>query len=703
MTTTTIQGVIERFTYHNEETGYSVARLENNITAIGNLPGIKVGQTVKLNGNWVFHPSYGKQFKIESFSASYPATISGIAKYLGSGLVKGIGPVTAERIVKVFKEQTLDIIENSIDRLIEIEGVGKKRIEMIKKGWKEQKSIKDLMLFLQSHDISTTLAIKIYKTYGERASLVVKEDPYQMTYDIWGIGFKTADKIGKNLGFEELHPARIKAGIIYVLNEAVNDGHVYLPLEKLAESCSEILNMEISAESPVLSEMQIQERIIIKDDNVYLPPFYYAEKGINSRVKALLNEENSESSKEEELFSIENHFFSDEQLKAVKDSQLHRMLILTGGPGTGKTTTLKGIIKAHELKNRKIMLAAPTGRAAKRMSEVIGMEAKTIHRLLEFDPALHKFKRDEENQLETDLLVIDEVSMIDTILMNSLLKAVKESSTLILVGDVNQLPSIGAGNILKDMIDSGKIPVVRLTKIFRQAEKSKIIVNSHRINRGEYPEITNKEGSDFFFLEENDNAKIPGKILGLCKDRLPKKFGFDPIKDIQVLTPMYRGVMGANNLNAVFQENLNNNRFSFAKGGRHFKIGDKVMQLRNNYDKEVFNGDLGFIRAVDLENQVMKIDFGTGTLKDYDFEDLDELVLAYAVTVHKSQGSEYPCVILPLTLNHYMMLQRNLLYTAITRAKKLLIITGTKKALAIALRNNKVQERYTSLFKYETD
>ncbi|MDP4174678.1 MAG: ATP-dependent RecD-like DNA helicase [Bacteroidota bacterium] len=701
--TTTIQGVIERFTYHNEETGYSVARLENNITAIGNLPGIKVGQTVKLNGNWVFHPSYGKQFKIESFSASYPATVSGIAKYLGSGLVKGIGPVTAERIVKVFKEQTLDIIENSIERLIEIEGVGNKRLEMIKKGWKEQKSIKDLMLFLQSHDISTTLAIKIYKTYGERASLVVKEDPYQMTYDIWGIGFKTADKIGKNLGFEELHPARIKAGIIYVLNEAVNDGHVYLPLEKLTESCSEILNMEISTESPVLSEMQMQERIIIKDDNVYLPPFYYAEKGINSRVKALLNEENSESSKEGELFSIENHFFSDEQLKAVRDSQLHRMLILTGGPGTGKTTTLKGIIKAHQLKNKKIMLAAPTGRAAKRMSEVIGMEAKTIHRLLEFDPAFHRFKRDEENQLETDLLVIDEVSMIDTILMNSLLKAVKNSSTLILVGDVNQLPSIGAGNVLKDMIDSGKIPVVRLTKIFRQAEKSKIIVNSHRINRGEYPEITNKEGSDFFFLEESDNEKIPGKILSLCKNRLPKKFGFDPIKDIQVLTPMYRGVMGANNLNAAFQEDLNNNRFSFAKGGRQFKIGDKVMQLRNNYDKEVFNGDLGFIRAVDLENQVMKIDFGTGTLKDYDFEDLDELVLAYAVTVHKSQGSEYPCVILPLTLNHYMMLQRNLLYTAITRAKKLLIIIGTKKALAIALRNNKVQERYTSLFRYETD
>lgn len=697
----TIQAVIERFTYHNEETGYSVARLDNEITAVGNLPGIKVGQTVKLNGHWVFHPNYGQQFKIESFSASYPATVSGIAKYLGSGLVKGIGPVTAERIVKVFKENTLDIIENSIEKLLEVEGIGKKRLEWIAKGWQEQKSIKDLMIFLQSYDISTTYAIKIFKTYGDKSAEIIKTDPYQLTYDIWGIGFKTADKIGRNIGFDETHPARIKAGIIYVLNEGVNQGHVFLPMDQLIEDCSEILNLQVNADSQILAEMQLKEHIIIKDKNVYLPPFYYAETGINNKVKQMLSVDNlPEQTRDIDLFSVEDQFFSSEQLEAIQDSLNSRILILTGGPGTGKTTTLKGIIKVHQLNNERILLAAPTGRAAKRMTEVIGIEAKTIHRLLEYDPATHSFKKNELNQLEADVLVIDEASMIDTILMNSLLKAVKNSTTLILVGDINQLPSIGAGNVLTDLIGSNLIPVVRLTKIFRQAEKSKIIVNSHRINRGEYPELKNSRNSDFFFIEEPDNEKIPEIILSLAKTRLPEKYSLDPLRDIQVLTPMYKGAMGANNLNKILQENLNKNPIAFSKGGRQLKLGDKVMQLRNNYEKEVFNGDLGFIRYVDLENQNAKIDFGTGNLIEYDFADLDEVVLAYAVTVHKSQGSEYPCVILPLSLNHYMMLQRNLLYTAISRAKKLLVIVGTKKALSIALKNNKVQERFTSLLKF---
>lgn len=695
----TIQGIIERFTYHNEENGYSVARLENDVTAVGSLPGIKVGQTVILNGEWVTHPSYGKQFKIISFSAAYPATITGITKYLGSGLVKGIGPVMAERIVKVFKENTLDVIENHYERLSEVDGIGPKRIEMIVNGWKEQRSIKEIMLFLQSHNVSTTLAIKIYKTYQDQAFQIVKEDPYQLTYDIWGVGFKTADTIGRSMGFEETHPGRIRAGIVFVLNEAVNAGHTYLPEDKLIEECSRILGIELASDSAVLSEMQTAGLLIIEDNNVYLPPFYYAELGIASRVKQLSAVNLIKSVEEKDMFYPDLVHFSDEQQKAISESQLNNIFILTGGPGTGKTTTLKGMIQVFRSHKEKIILAAPTGRAAKRMSEVIGMEAKTIHRLLEFDPMTRKFKKNEEEQLEADVIVIDEVSMIDTILMNSLMKAIKTSSRLILVGDVNQLPSIGAGNVLNDMISSGLIPFVRLSRIFRQAEKSRIITNSHRINSGEYPDLSNSQDSDFFFIEEEAQEKIPEEILVLVTKRLPAKYHFDPRRDIQILTPMYRGEAGANNLNKVLQEKLNPAQILFSRGGKHFKPGDKVMQLKNNYDKEVFNGDSGVITSIDQENQVILVDFGLGKPVSYDFSDADELVLAYAVTVHKSQGSEYPCVILPLTVNHYMMLQRNLLYTAVTRAKKLIIIIGTKKALSIAIHNNKVIERYTSLFR----
>ena len=695
----TIQSVIERFTYYNEENGYSVAKLEEGIVAVGMLPGVNVGETVKLTGHWISHPQYGRQFKFESFSTIYPATISGITKYLGSGLIKGIGPVTATRIADFFKEKTLDIIENDVEKLIEVEGVGKKRVDMIAKGWEEQKAIKDIMIFLQSHNISNTYAIKIYKKYGDKSNKVVKENPYQLTYDIWGIGFKTADKIGKSLGYEDQNPVRVKAGILYVLNEASDDGHVYLPQSELVKRCNTILNVDLNESSPILEEMVSEDLIIKKNEKIYLPPFYYAEVGITNKVKSLSLENKDISSLRIKSLRIKKGYFSEEQLEAIRKSLKYRISILTGGPGTGKTTTLIGIVDIHKQLKNKIMLAAPTGRAAKRMNEVIGFEAKTIHRLLEYKPSNNQFIYNNENPLQTDLLVIDEVSMIDTILMNNLLKAVSAKTILILVGDVDQLPSVGAGNILRDMIGSEIIPVTNLSKIFRQAEKSQIIVTAHRINKGLFPDITSGRDSDFFFIEEEDNEQIPPMILDLCKRRLPKKYGFNHVKDIQVLTPMYRGDTGANNLNNLLQEELNQNDIVFQRGGRHYKKNDKVMQLRNNYNKEVFNGDLGFIHRVIIENQVMEINFND-RIVEYDFSELDEITLAYAVSVHKSQGSEYPCVILPLTTSHYMMLQRNLLYTAITRASQLMVIIGTKKALAIAIKNNKVQKRYTSLFKH---
>ena len=692
----TCQGIIERLTFHNEENSYTVAKLEKGITVVGILPGVSVGETVKLSGYWVTHPEYGRQFKIEEFTTVYPGTITGITRYLGSGLIKGIGPVTADRIVKVFGEQTLHIIENDIQRLIEVEGVGKKRTDMIAKAWVEQKAIKNVMLFLQSHSISTTYAVKIQKTYGDKSLRIVKENPYQLTYDIWGIGFKTADTIGRNIGFEDDNPVRIKAGILYVLNEAANEGHVYLPLPELIKQCQKILNVELDQSDPIFEELVSSQLIIRKGDKIYLPAFYYAEHGITSRVNNLVHQQEIPLDPGIRSLTMQHNYFSDEQLEAIRNALKHKILILTGGPGTGKTTTIKGIIDVHRQLKKRIMLTAPTGRAAKRMTDVIGLEAKTIHRLLNFRPQANTFAYNADNPLPTELLVVDEVSMIDTVLMNNLLKAVKDTTTLILVGDVDQIPSVGPGNVLSDMIESKVIPVIRLSKIFRQAQTSQIIMNAHRINQGRSPNITNRGNSDLFFLEEENNDKIPNLTLELCRNRLPARYGFDPIKDIQVLAPMYKGKTGVSSLNKFLQEGLNHSEIIYSRVGNQYRIGDKVMQLRNNYGKQVFNGDLGYVAGIDLENQYLQIEMNDSSVK-YDFAELDEITLAYAVTVHKSQGSEYPCVVLPLTTSHYLMLQRNLLYTAITRATKLMIIIGTKKALAIAVRNNKVKKRYTSL------
>jgi len=692
-----IKDSIERFTYYNEENGYAVAQLSEGTTAVGYLPGVNVGETVKLYGEWTNHSQYGRQFKIDKFETVYPGTITGIQKYLGSGLIKGIGPKMSERIVDKFKGKTLYVIENDVDRVAEVNGIGDKRVKMIKEGWEEQKEVKNIMIFLQSHNISTTFATKIYKTYEQDAIKVVKENPYQLTYDIWGIGFKTADKIAASLGITGDDYRRVRAGIIYALNESSNNGHVYLPFNKLLKECKRLIDVKISRDNSVFQDLIENEDIIKKDDRIYLPSLYYAEQGVEKRIKQHLSSPPEIKKDKIRKLRLNADFYSEEQLEAIRKSIKEKIVIITGGPGTGKTTALKGIIDVHQQLESNIRLCAPTGRAAKRMNEVIGLDAKTIHRLLEYKPRSHSFKYNENKPLKADLLVIDEVSMIDIVLMNSVLKALHEDTILILVGDVDQLPSVGPGNVLRSLIDSDQIPVVSLTKIFRQAEKSKIVTNAHRINKGYFPDIGNRSNSDFFFLEEEDPEKVQKLICDLVKKRLPDKYKLDPIKDIQVLTPMYRGETGASQLNDLLQEELNPGQEHLNRGGNHYKVGDKVMQLRNNYDKEIFNGDHGFIHRINKVDQFVEIEFDD-RIVEFEYPDLSELTLAYAISIHKSQGSEYPCVVMPLTTQHYIMLQRNLLYTGITRAKELLVIVGTKKALAIATKNNKVSRRYTSLF-----
>ena len=693
----TIEAILDGYLYRNEVTGYCVASLSGGLKAVGTLPNIKIGEKLKLTGEYETHAKYGTQFKIESFSIVYPSTIAGITKYLGSGLIKGVGPATAEKIVNIFKEETLDILDKDINKLLNIEGIGAKKLDLIKKSWGEQKAIKEIMMFLQSFEISPSYALKIYRTYGANSIKIVQDNPYQLSYDVWGIGFKIADTIGKSVGFSEDHPKRIKAGIVYILNEAAGDGHVYIPLEELIKKAYEVLGVDLSDSLLLFREMEEANLLYIHDENIYLSHFYEAERNIEHKIKALCTCSSKLTEKELKTIRMDTGY-SEEQLEAIRNSLTNKILILTGGPGTGKTTALKGIIESYKQLKKNIMLAAPTGRAAKRMSEVIGMEAKTIHRLLEYNPQDQLFQRDEDNPLETDLLVIDEVSMIDTLLMNSLISAVSLNTTLILVGDVDQLPSVGNGNILYDLIQSGVIPTAMLTRIFRQAEESHIVVNAHKINRGEFPAVLNNDATDFFFLQESDNLKIADLITELCEQRLPEKYGFDPMKDIQVLTPMYKGDVGANNLNIRLQEALNSHKPLLTRGERSFKIGDKVMQLRNNYDKDVYNGDIGLIQKIEMVDQKLEINY-SGKIVPYEFLELDDITLAYAITVHKSQGSEYPCVVMPITTAHYIMLQRNLLYTAVTRASKMMILVGSKQALAMAIGNKKARKRNTSLFR----
>ena len=693
-----ITGYIDTFIFYNEDTGYGVFYLEDGSKAVGVIPHLNPGQHIELRGNWNSHLKFGKQFNFESFNILYPETASEIIKFLSSGIIKGIGEKTAVRIVQKFGEETFNMLDNKINMLHEVKGLGKNKIAIIKKSWEQQKGLKDIIIFLQSYGISTSLAMKIYKIYGSQTKTVVKNNPYQLTYDVIGIGFKLADKIAQSIGFNYNHPHRIKAGILYVLNEAANNGHVYLPEIKLISRCEILLNSEMSKSDNCLIELEKEGRVKIVNDKVYLSYLLDAENEIGKRIRSLASLHKNTNPNILKWLKKFQSKYSEEQLDAVKKSVEYNLLILTGGPGTGKTETLKGIIHIYEKMDKKISLAAPTGRAAKRMSEIINREAKTIHRLLEYNPVEGFFKYNAENELDADLLVIDEVSMIDTLLMHHLVSAIGNKTTLILVGDSDQLPAVGPGNILSDLINSGIIPCCRLMKIFRQAEKSKIVLAAHQINRGEIPELINNKQSDLFFIEENDDEKIPGIILDLCASRLPLKYNFNPMTDIQVLCPMHKGKVGTINLNKVIQNGLNSNNSLMKRGGFEYKKGDKVMQLRNNYEKEIFNGDLGIILEKNNGNDSMVIEINSRQIK-YDSTELDELTLAYAITVHKSQGSEYPCIILPLSTSHFIMLQRNLLYTAITRAKEIMIIVGNRKAVELAIKNNHVVERYTSLLK----
>ena len=708
----TLEGILERIVFFNEENGFTVARLQvpkrqDLVAIVGVLPSPMPGETLRLKGEWVVDNKFGEQFRVQSCLSVLPATITGIQKYLGSGMVKGIGPVMAKRIVARFALETLDVIEDSPEKLLEVEGIGSVRVERISNAWQEQKEIREVMIFLQGEGVSSTYAVKIYKEYGNKAIAVVKENPYRLALDISGIGFKTADKIAQNMGIDPGSPMRAEAGIIHVLSELVDEGHVYYPYEKLKENAGELLEVNESILDMALVTLSDQRRVVIEQhpehDAVYLTPLHVAETNVAIRLKTLVNSPKQMLQIDIEkaiewVHKIDRINLAEMQKEALRKAVTCKVMVITGGPGTGKTTLVNSIIKILEKKGQEIVLASPTGRAAKRLSEVTGREAKTIHRLLEFSPSEGGFKRNEEYPLDADMVIIDEVSMVDILLMNHLLKAIPPTATLLLVGDIDQLPSVGPGNVLKDIISSGLVETIRLTDIFRQAQESLIVVNAHRINSGEYLQLDTLPGQqhNFYFIKRQEPEETLNIIKDLCKSRLPSAFQLDPLEDIQVMTPMHRGIVGVANLNAELQNLLNPNQKEVARGGRLFRVNDKVMQTKNNYEKETFNGDIGRIISIDLEDQILKVRF-EDRIVDYSWSDLDELVLAYAISIHKSQGSEYPAVVIPILPQHYIMLQRNLLYTAITRAKKLVVLVGSKRAVAIAIKNNKVQFRYTNL------
>lgn len=805
-----LRGVIERITYHNEENGYTVAKLapetgprsfmgaEREIAIIGNMVGVNVGESVELTGRWTVHPEYGKQFTVEQMRPVLPATVAGMEKYLGSGLIRGVGPVTARRIVRHFGIETLNVIEQTPERLIEVPSVGRKRTETIVQAWAEQRAIKEVMLFLQSYGVSTSLATKIYKQYGDDAIPIVKSDPYRLARDIFGIGFLTADKIAQAMGLPVDAPQRVAAGVGYALNQASEDGHVYLPTPVLVETTAELLHVNADQVGLGIARMwadgQIkvaptpgaeavepgvavatqpprepdatpsltfeqgnlyapstieQARTFLNAENaIYLTPFYFAEVGTANRLYRLTAEAQSLLAMfqnytpalwAERLAQLEraNGFaLAPQQRQAVQTALTRRLTVLTGGPGTGKTTTVRTILQLCEREQRRVLLAAPTGRAAKRLSETTGREAKTIHRLLEFKPSEGMaFQRNEENPLEGDLLIVDEASMLDALLTNSLLKAVAPGMHLLLVGDVDQLPSVGPGNVLKDVIraiDAGvsntgagainpsaaaskpgaggangvdaaprglvSSAVVRLETIFRQEAGSFIISNAHRIDHGEMPILDNDQATDFFMFRTEDADRAAQLCVELVTERIPRRFAISA-DEIQVLSPMHRGAIGVGALNEALQAALNPRLAGKPErmvGNRIYRAGDRVMQIRNNYDKDVYNGDMGRITTMDLEMHRVVVTFD-GRPVNYDFLELDELTHAYAVSVHKSQGSEFAAVVIPLLMSHFMMLQRNLLYTAVTRARRLAVLVGQPKAISMAVRNGNVADRYTGL------
>jgi exodeoxyribonuclease V alpha subunit len=730
-----LHGTVERVTYYSEETGYSVIRLNvagqlDLVTVVGNLPEVNPGESLRLEGAWTTHQQYGRQFKVERCEQVLPATVEGIKRYLGSGLVKGVGPVTAARIVQRFGADTLRVLDEEPRRLREALGVGKKRAAAIAQAWEEQKHIREVMVFLSSHGVTTGLAVKIYKTYGDDALNVVQEDPYRLARDIWGVGFKTADKIARDLGLPSDAPSRIQAGVAHALSRLADEGHVYAPEPDLTKEATELLDVPAELVADAIEALDTEEVVhletlvytpplyspreaggtkggasVRETHAVYLAPFYYGEIGVTHRIRALVE---SPATRLLPFRSVDWDALlvqitrgsaidlSPQQREAVQAALTHKVTVLTGGPGTGKTVTVRTVIAALEALGCRYALCAPTGRAAKRLSEATNRPAKTVHRLLEYSP-LDGFRRNEENPLGVDCLIVDESSMLDLLLTNHLLKAVDPAAHVLFVGDVDQLPSVGAGDVLRDVIASGRAAVVRLTTIFRQAADSGIVVNAHRINRGEFPTLN--EYDDFYFFSKENPQEAADLLVDIVQHRIPEKFDFDPVDEVQVLAPMYRGACGVANLNARLQEALNPaspQKPERRLGGRLFRVGDRVMQTTNNYLRSTFNGDIGRLIGIDGVNQTLTVQID-GQPAMYDWADTSELTHAFAITIHKSQGSEYPVVVMPMVTQHYVMLSRQIVYTAVTRARQLVVLVGTRRAIAIAVKNAKVRERHSGL------
>lgn len=701
-------GYIDSVVYHNAENGYTVAQLieakkSKKCCIVGHLSSINPGETVRCFGSWKRHLAYGWQFDVKEVRSELPADVEGIRRYLGSGLIKGIGKTYAGRIVERFGQETLRVIDEKPEDLKEIEGIGPKRLEKITTCWRDQKSIREVMIFLQAHGVTPAFAQKIFKRYGNNSIKTITENPYQLARDINGIGFKMADALAEKMGITKDSPRRIEAGIEYVLNEASGNGHVCYPLDTFLQEAQAML--ETKEITPHIEALEKEERIMSREIDgrtfIWLRRLFLAEMRIAGEIRRLQSTPSILRAIDvpkaliwvQEALKIE---LASNQKTAVSKALSDKMHIITGGPGTGKSTITNAILAVTARLTSKIILTAPTGRAAKRMSEITKHRASTIHSLLEFDFKNGGFKKGRENPLDCDLIIIDESSMIDTLLMNSLLKAIPDHARVIFVGDINQLPSVGPGNVLREMIQSHVISVSCLTEIFRQAAGSRIITNAHRINQGILPEIDHRVNSDFFFIGEEEPEAVLKTIISLVTKRLPERYKLNAVEEIQVLAPMRRGVVGIENLNNVLQEAINPHGPLLVRMGRGFRVNDKVMQIQNNYEKEVFNGDVGKVTAIDMENQLLIVTFD-GRPVEYDFSDMDELVLAYAVSIHKYQGSECPCVIMPIHTTHFKMLQRNLLYTGVTRGKRLVILVGTLKALGIAVTNNEVLERHTGL------
>src|SRR5579883_1200176 len=720
-----IQGIVERVTFHAEDSGYTVARLKvpsarDLVTIVGRFPDIHAGQTLRLSGHWREHPKFGEQFQVVHAQEMKPATLTGLEKYLGSGLIKGIGPVTAKRIVAQFGLETLEIIEAHCDRLIEVPGIGQKRVAMIQTAWAAQKMIKEVMIFLQGHGVSTTYAVKIYKQYGEQAIEVVSRNPYQLAADIFGIGFITADTIARHLGIAPDSDFRYQAGILYVLSQAGEDGHCFLPEQELVDRVVKQLGLPESPVDPsrigeLMAQMAEEKQLIVQPGYAglqeqticYAPAFYHTEVALTARLSTLMRNPVEVDLPRVQRW-IEAHTqkkgitLSAEQRQAVEKAASSRLLVLTGGPGCGKTFTTHTIVALWKAMGKSILLAAPTGRAAQRLAEMTGCEAKTIHRLLSFNPKSMQFRHNEQNPLEAEAIVVDESSMLDLFLAHSLFKAIPPEAQVLLVGDIDQLPSVGPGMVLRDLIASEQIPVVRLTEVFRQAAESHIVTNAHRINAGQFPHLTPTTKfaqSDCLWLEAAEPEVGAEGIRHLVGEYLPKH-GIDPLKEVQVLCPATRGAAGTRELSRQLQQVLNPpgpGKVELARGGSVLRVGDRVIQQVNDYQREVFNGDLGTITAIDPEEQEVAVQFADGRAVSYDYADLSELALAWAVTIHKSQGSEYPVVIAPIFMQNYLLLSRNLLYTGLTRAKQLAILVGPTKAIGLAVKRVVDRQRYTAL------